>query len=468
MRELHIVRGRLTPATKQESDYLLIPFDVPPGMRRLEVKYTYEKHGGETVVDLGLFDARGATFLQAAGFRGWSGSERDHVVLTEESATPGYLPGPILPGRWHVVLGVYKVAAKGSDYEVEIRMSNAPGVPPYSPPRPLPSVASQRAGPLWLRGDLHCHTHHSDGKASVAELATIAQERGLDFVAVTDHNTISHHPYLPAASDDRFTLIPGEEVTTYYGHANVWGVNQWVDFRCRTPEDVRAAFLWAQSRGGVISINHPKAGGPPWEFGYDVPFTCMEVWHGYPHYNHEPLGVWERLLQQGRRIVGVGGSDTHLLPPPAAREFPIRLGRPTTYVWAETNTVDAILAGIRQGRVVISCDVDGPRMEMTLHLDGRTFHVGQTLSVSRGQALTVEIKVHEGRGGILEIVHDGQVVESTRISKDDVGHTMRIKPVKSGYVRAQIRAEEGDPRVWSSLPLLALTNPVYIHILEGD
>jgi DNA polymerase (family X) len=38
-----------------------------------------------------------------------------------------------------------------------------------------------------LRGDLHCHTTWSDGKASVLEMAEAARERGYEYIAICDH-----------------------------------------------------------------------------------------------------------------------------------------------------------------------------------------------------------------------------------------------------------------------------------------
>src|SRR5207248_9575026 len=38
-----------------------------------------------------------------------------------------------------------------------------------------------------VRGDLHCHTVWSDGRASVEEMARAALERGYDYVAICDH-----------------------------------------------------------------------------------------------------------------------------------------------------------------------------------------------------------------------------------------------------------------------------------------
>ena len=39
-----------------------------------------------------------------------------------------------------------------------------------------------------LRGDLHCHTIASDGRNTVAEMAVVAQERGYEYLAITDHS----------------------------------------------------------------------------------------------------------------------------------------------------------------------------------------------------------------------------------------------------------------------------------------
>lgn len=39
-----------------------------------------------------------------------------------------------------------------------------------------------------LRGDLHMHTAESDGESTIAELAAAAQERGYEYIAITEHS----------------------------------------------------------------------------------------------------------------------------------------------------------------------------------------------------------------------------------------------------------------------------------------
>jgi DNA polymerase (family X) len=64
------------------------------------------------------------------------------------------------------------------------------GVPWLSPE--LREAAFRREPPRLVeesdvRGDLHCHTTWSDGKASVLEMATAARDRGYEYLAICDH-----------------------------------------------------------------------------------------------------------------------------------------------------------------------------------------------------------------------------------------------------------------------------------------
>jgi DNA polymerase (family X) len=51
-------------------------------------------------------------------------------------------------------------------------------------PRPPPAGLVELGD---VRGNLHCHTTWSDGKASVLELGRAARDRGYEYLAVCDH-----------------------------------------------------------------------------------------------------------------------------------------------------------------------------------------------------------------------------------------------------------------------------------------
>jgi DNA polymerase (family X) len=62
-----------------------------------------------------------------------------------------------------------------------------PWCPPELREQPFRGEPPQLVEPTQIRGDLHCHTTWSDGRASVEEMARAAQERGYDYLAICDH-----------------------------------------------------------------------------------------------------------------------------------------------------------------------------------------------------------------------------------------------------------------------------------------
>jgi hypothetical protein len=341
--------GRWTLEDRFASPWHYLPVEVPPGSCALRVELEYERSGA--IMDLGC--------LGAAGFRGWSGGARREFVITPDAATPGYLPGELEPGTWRVIIGLHRVPAAGAEYSVTAEVSSEPGrLVPDPPPEMMPPLTERppsrqlpaSEGRRWLAGDLHTHTVHSDGGMTVPELARLAVGRGLDFLAVTDHNTISHHRELPAASAAHgIALIPGQEVTTEAGHANAFGYIDWVDFR--EPPD---AWLEATEQGGgLLSVNHPIGGNVSWAAPMKRRPPLIEVWHWSWLDTRwtTPLGWW---LAWDPDAIPIGGSDWHK---PGSDAPP---GAPTTWVAAEAAEPGAILAAIEAGRTAISATRDGP------------------------------------------------------------------------------------------------------------
>jgi len=340
--------GRWFPDDRAAAPYRYLPVDVPRGAEGLAVRLAYDRSAG--VLDLGCFGP--------AGFRGWSGGARDGFVITAGAATPGYLPGELEAGTWQVVLGLHRVAPTGTAYEMQAHIGRF-AVPDPPPPARAPAVRpARRALPAddesqWAAGDLHSHTVHSDGTLSVADLATLAASRGLDFLAVTDHNTVSHHTELPAAAARTgLVLLPGQELTTGDGHANCFGPTGWVDFRGSADDWLTSA----SSRGGLLSINHPLAGDCAWRRPMSGRPPLVEVWHSswtwFPR-SPAPLDWWRSYAPAA---VPVGGSDWHR---PGNDAPP---GSPTTWVRCQAgqSDVDTVLAGLAAGRVALSASPSGP------------------------------------------------------------------------------------------------------------
>jgi PHP domain len=335
---LHAVDGRWLPADRAAWVWHYLPFDVPPGCPGLRIELAYDRASG--VLDLGLTDPD--------GWRGWSGGARDQILIGRTSATPGYLNRAVPPGQWQVVLGLHRVAPTGVDYRVRVAAeavavapSRSVAVPERPPRRRLPSAD----GLSWLAGDFHAHTVHSDGALSIDEVVARAVAHGLDFLAVTDHNTVSHHEFLPAAAA-RYgvQVLPGQEVTTGDGHANAFGDIGWIDFR--QPADWWAAEV--ARRGGLLSINHPYRGDCAWRHPLRTRPLLAEVWHSSwgDRRDGGPLAWW---VAAGLPVP-IGGSDWH-------RPGDRGPGIPTT--WVACSDAD-VLGGVAAGRTAISVDYGAP------------------------------------------------------------------------------------------------------------
>lgn len=336
---LRAVHGRWMPADRATSVWHYVPFEVAPDSPGVRVEFAHDRAAG--VLDIGLIDPD--------GWRGWSGGARDHILIGPSSSTPGYVNRGVPSGQWQVVIGLHRLARTGVEYRlaieseaVEVVLPAPVDVPERRPRRTLPRVD----GLNWLAGDLHAHTVHSDGVLSIDELAALASGEGLDFLAVTDHNTVSHHEFLPAAGDRYgIVLLPGQEVTTADGHANAFGDIGWIDFR-------QPADAWVDEvsrRGGLLSINHPSRGDCSWRHPLRTPPPLAEVWHSswLDRRDGGPLAWW---LAAGQPIP-VGGSDWHR---PGTDASP---GTPTTWVACADGDV---IGGLVAGRTAISAGRDAP------------------------------------------------------------------------------------------------------------
>lgn len=330
---------------REESIYHYVPFDVPAGSAGVTITYRFT--GFMSVVDLGIFDP--------FGFRGWTGSARSVAMISNEQATPGYLPGIIRPGTWFVALGLHRVDEEGTQVTVtwEIGKPDFPVVvtPAPAATRPPRRKLPARDGHRWFASDFHTHSEHSDGSLSIYELTALATRRGLEILAITDHNNTSHHALLPAAAKHhRINLMAGQEITTDSGHANALGEIEWVDFREATQSWLEST----TSRGGLLSINHPLAAPCHWEREIPDGIPLTELWHSsWDRQTEDPIEWWK-----SNGTIPIGGSDFHRL---GSDGLP---GEPTTWIEIATDedevTEKEILTALSNGHVSISGAVNDP------------------------------------------------------------------------------------------------------------
>ncbi len=463
--------GVMTGAEHQT--YREVAFKVPAGVTRITVAFDYSGREQKATIDLGIRDPQ--------RFRGWSGGNKASFTVSEAEATPSYLPGPLPAGTWRLVLGAPNIR-KGSTaaYTAKIWFGRA-GDPPAS-------LSATRAGPGWYRGDLHLHTAHSDGAClshrgvkvpcPVFKTLEAASARGLDFIAVTDHNATSQNQSLRELAPyyDDLLLIPGREVTTFQGHANVFGPTGPLDFQLGSPRAPSLGHILDEvaALGGVFSINHPgmPSGEACMGCGWSAPDTpydrigVMEVVNGgalaisggKADGLFSGIPAWEAQLNAGRRITAIGGSDNHDATLDPAK--PPAVGVPTTVVHASELSQAAILAAIRAGHVFI--DVTGSRdrlVEVTAQAGEVTAEMGDVLAASAGTTVRIRVHVVGGAGGKLRLAGSAAPLatlsDAGLASPDETRDFELISDGAPGWLRVDLWGADGR--------LLVLTNPIYLR-----
>lgn len=452
------LEGKAQP--DQTKTYLMLPFMMPSDVVRVDVHYTYsaaigsDPHltGGNTI-DIGIFDPRGKHFL-GPGFRGWSGSARNAFYITTSDATPGYMPGPLQTGTWHICLGAYKVAEDGCDYQVTVQFTLGDATESELFPARLPLDAHPHSDNQhesgWYKGELHCHSYHSDGDSDPLDVVRRAESLDLDFLAITDHNVLSHQVTL-ANAVTRLMLIPGMEVTTYHGHWNIWGAGDWIDFRILSEADMQTAVNAALSQGYLVSCNHPRPFGPDWEYPAVEGFHCTEVWNGpWEIMNDVALDYWESRLKAGKRTAVVGGSDSHF----HKQEHIAQLATPTTYIFcADTPSPAALLAGLRAGHAFISESPQGAQ----IYLSAGDIIMGDTITANT-DALSFHLRVCNAVEKRLQLRTSQGLAHEFLIHHTEWEQCVELDIRQAAYVRAQVVSGDAD-----DLRIHALTNPIYLQ-----
>ncbi len=188
-------------------------------------------------------------------------------------------------------------------------------------------------------GALHIHSVYSDGSGEVKEIAQHANESGLDFMILTDHNTLR-------ALDEGFEgwygntlLLVGCEINDKENknHYIALGIEETFSTRIPAKEYVRRV----KEAGGIGFLAHPhekrcsmkEHPAYPWTEWSSEDFTGIEIWNHmsewmeglteqnkYNYFLHplksisapptETLKVWDQLNLK-RKVVGIGGVDAH-------------------------------------------------------------------------------------------------------------------------------------------------------------
>jgi len=191
---------------------------------------------------------------------------------------------------------------------------------------------------LTLKIDLHVHTCYShDGFTTPKQLISYSKKRGLDGVAVTDHDTIQGALELIHNKD--MIIIPGVEVDTLQGHVLALNVTKLIPLSLSLPETTEKI----HESGGVAVAAHPSVmfKGLGTRKCRDLRFDAVEVINAASF----PFSVSTYLNRKVALNLGLpqtGGSDAHYGP---------EIGFAYTLIDADPE-LDEIAEAIRKGGTV--------------------------------------------------------------------------------------------------------------------
>ena len=426
------------------------------------------------------------------GFRGAAHRSAgvQSIVLGEEEATPGFWKGRIQEGLWSVTISAHAILTETCSYELVIEGVGAfekelsreriwrnydglenieESATTYQLQR-MPNVPTR-----WVPAEIHCHTNHSDGKQSLEELATVAKQRGLEVVAVTDHNTTS-----PLQEKERVEqetgvkILNGLEWTTFFGHVLTLGYKspQYSEWRKVGPTDIHRGIKEIKELGALVGIAHPFRVGNPFctgcYFEYSIThlqdFDYLEVWNSESpslnHNNQRAYQLWTSLLNKGYHLPAVAGRDWHdnnKVNPLVATTHLLLKEKESTQ--GEFN--DEVLEAIKQGRLSIS--YGGP-LVLTADIQGIVAQIGDFVKVNDGK---VRFKVELPNPSLW---HSSIMTQTLMLHLESNRGTLFSQPVQDEHL---VFAFEGSGLKWvraelrgiidGQESLVAFTNAIYFE-----
>jgi len=189
-----------------------------------------------------------------------------------------------------------------------------------------------------VRFDPHVHTSASaDGTGSVENVLTSCRDRGLDAVAITDHDTTTAARRALDIQDRYDVLVvPGVEISTADGHLLALGIV--ADPPRNRP--LATTVDWIRDRDGLAIIPHPfqrtRHGVSRHVIDDCDGIETFNAWAMTGLQNHRAAALANR-----RGYPGLGASDAHR---------PGMVGTAHTELVVEELTEEALLAAIAAGR----------------------------------------------------------------------------------------------------------------------
>ena len=346
-------------------------------------------------------------------------------------------------------------------------------------------------------GAIHLHTTASDGGQDLNDVLRVADEVGVDFIVLGDHNAIDPRH---ASLTSRVQLVPGIEYTPEYkveydpagepvGYDS--GPNHLLGIGISNPgtedfDDPQANIDSVNKLGGLSILAHPADFWLPWKAWQVQRYAGIEIWtylsdwaeanmkhsdlkDAYGNPDSALTGPRKRVLErwdaegQKRRVLGMGSMDSHskmqtvqgesLLVFPLQKELyalrtHVNLSGPLAK--DRHKAAEQILSSLGTGRCYIALDslADASGFQFWLNWDDRRFDMGaevEVTTVSSDGAFQIRLP----HPASVSLIADGVSVYDAEGSRFEIS-----TPIQPGVYRVEVKI---DGRHW------ILSNPIYLR-----
>lgn len=368
-------------------------------------------------------------------------------------------------------------------------------------------------GDRWYKGELQAISSYGGGRESVAELVRRAEQAGLDFLAITDLNSMDAC-LDPAFHSDSVVLIPAMAWgTRENGMALIYGPATMPE-AASSEEMAQAECFRVQSQGGVFAIAHPCSADVPWKWNIKE-VNAVQVWYG-PWRAQPPLelaslpeglktrepgtGKLTRSIAAAAAVLDktpeiaanakkknleissndqsalfwdyetVRGAVCSVIAGSGTSDPKTPMGQPVTWIKARQKSLPAIMQGLRMGRTFVGNSPTGTQVELRADVlnDGKV-DVGMGGAVPLGVNVGFYMLVTGASGCKVELLRNGHAVLRKTVDGDTFSASYTEKTdFKAVYRLRVLRQPENDAKGYGPVEVMALSSPIYADDIAGE